>query len=109
MFGKNTHMKPLELRKQLLITESELNRAQLVQEWRTMADEARSLAHQARTIGSLASAATSLVGGLLSLRRKISAPAAEKPPWWQTILKGAGLVSTLWQSFRPPGGSPPDK
>jgi hypothetical protein len=102
-------MKPLESRKQLLIAESELNRAQLVREWRTMAGEASTLAHQARTISSLASAAASLVGGLLSLRRKISAPAAEKPPWWQTILKSAGLVSTLWQSFRPPGCNPPDK
>jgi hypothetical protein len=102
-------MKPLESRKQLLIAESELNRAQLVQDWQTMAGEARSLAHQARTISSLASAAASLVGSLLSLRRRISAPAAEKPPWWQTILKGAGLVATLWQSFRPPACNSPDK
>jgi hypothetical protein len=109
MPGKNSHMKPLELRKQLLITESELNRAQLIQEWRTMSGNAHALAHQARTIRSIASATASLVGGLLSLRRKISVPAAEKPPWWQTILKGAGLVSTLWQSFRTPGREPADK
>ena len=102
-------MKPLESRKQLLVAESELNRAQLVQEWRTMAGEARALAHQARTISSLASAAASLVGGLVNFRRKKYAPAAEKPPWWQTILKGAGLVSSLWQSFRPPGREPADK
>jgi len=102
-------MKPLESRKQLLIAESELNRAQLVQDWQTMAGEARLLANQAKTISSIASAAASLVGGLLFLRRKISAPAAEKPPWWQTILKGAGLASTLWQSFRPPGGDQTDK
>ena len=109
MSGKNSRMNPLESRKQLLIAESELNRAQLVQEWQTMAGEVRSLAHQARTISSLASAAASLVAGLLSFRRKRHEPAAEKPSWWQTILKGAGLVSTLWQSFRPPGRDPPDK
>ena len=63
-------MNPLESRKQLLIAESELNRAQLVQEWQTMADEVHSLAHQARTISSLASAAASLVAGLASFRRK---------------------------------------
>jgi hypothetical protein len=102
-------MKPLESRKQLLIAESELNRAQLVQEWRIMAGEARTLAHQAKTISSLASAAASLVGGLMSFRRKKPAPAAEKPPWWQTILKGAGLVTTLWQSLCPPGREPADK
>jgi len=102
-------MKPLESRKQLLVAESDINRAQLIQEWRIMAGEAHTLANQARTISSLASAAASLIGGLLSLRRKISAPAAEKPPWWQTVLKGAGQVFTLWRSFRPPGGNPPDK
>jgi hypothetical protein len=102
-------MKPLESRKQLLVAESELNRAQLVQEWRIMAGEARTLAHQAKTISSLASAAAAMVSGLLSLRRKAAAPAAEKPQWWQSILKGAGLVSSLWQSFRPPGHDQSEK
>ena len=40
MSGKNPRMNPLESRKQLLIAESELNRAQLVQELET--DEGRS-------------------------------------------------------------------
>ena len=94
-------MNPLESRKQLLIAESELNRAQLVHEWQAMASEVHSLTSQARTISSIASAAASLVAGVASWRRKASAPAAEKPSWLQTILKGAGLVSTIWQAFRP--------
>ena len=94
-------MKSLESRKQLLIAESELNRAQLVQEWQTMADEVHSLTRQARTISSIASAAASLVAGLASCRRKASAPAAEKPSWWQTLLKGAPLAGSLWSKFRP--------
>jgi hypothetical protein len=97
-------MKPLELRKQILIAESELNRAQLVQDLQTMTGEIYSLASQARTIRSLASAAASLVAALSSFRRKKSATVAEKPSWMQTILKGAGLVSNLWLSFRPQGG-----
>ena len=96
-------MNSLESRKRLLIAESELNRAQLVQEWQTMTDEVHSLTSQARTISSIASAAASLVAGLASCRRKASAPAAEKPSWWQTILKGAGLVSSFWQAFRSQG------
>jgi hypothetical protein len=102
-------MSPLASRKQLLVAESELNRAQLVQEWRMIVNEVHSLASQARTISSFASAVASLVGGLVSFRRKKPVPAADKSPWWQTILKGAGLVSTLWQSFRPPGCVQPDK
>ena len=93
-------MKPLESRKQLLVAESERNRAQLVQEWQTMADEVHSLTRQARTITSIASAVASLVAGLASCRRKASTPAAEKPSWWQTLLKGAGVVSTFWSEFR---------
>ena len=41
-------MKQLDSRKQLLIAESELNRAQLVQEWQTMTDEVHSLTRRAR-------------------------------------------------------------
>jgi hypothetical protein len=101
MFGKNARVNPLESRKQLLIAESELNRAQLVQEWQTMADGVRSVADRARTISSLASAAVSLIAGLVSFRRTKSAPAGEKPSWWQTLLKGAQLAGLLWSEFRP--------
>ena len=100
MFGKESHVSPLKSRKQLLIAESELNRAQLVQEWRTMADEVRSLTAGARTIGDFASTAASLVAGLMSFRRKTSAPAAEKPSWWQTLLKCAQLAGSFWSEFR---------
>jgi hypothetical protein len=102
-------MNSLNSRKQLLIAESELNRAQLVQEWRTMASEVHSLTSQARTISSIASAVASLVAGLSSLRHKKSAPAAEKPSWWQTLLKGAGLAGSFWQAFRSQGCEQKDK
>jgi hypothetical protein len=92
---------PLASRKKLLVAESELNRAQLVQAWQTIADEGRALAGQVRTVRSLVSAAASLAAGLASLRRKKTAPAGEKLPWWQAILKGAGLAGSLWSEFRP--------
>ncbi len=102
MSGKNPRMNPLASRKKLLIAESELNRVQLIQELRTISDEVHSLTSQARTIGSLASSAVSLVTGLASFRRKKeSAPAAEKPSWLQTVLKGAQLAGSLWSAFRP--------
>ena len=101
MFGKNPRMNPLESRKQLLIAESELNRTLLVQEWQTMADGVRSVADRARIISFLASAAASLMAGLASFRRTKSAPAGEKPSWWQTLLKGAQLAGWLWSEFRP--------
>lgn len=96
-------MNPLELQKQLLIAESELNRAQLVQNWQTMANEVRTLAHQAKTISSIASATATLIAVLSSFRRKNAAPASEKSSGWQAILKGTGLISSLWSEFRPQG------
>ncbi len=102
-------MKPLESRKQLLIVESELNRAQLVQEWQTLKGEVHALTDQARTIRSVASAVATLVAGLASCRRKAAAPPAEKPSWWRKISQGAGLVATLWKAFRPSGSGEADK
>ena len=101
MSGENARMNALASRKQLLIAESELNRAQLVREWQTMADEVHSLADQARTISSFASAAASLAAGVACFRRKKSASAAEKPSWLQTVLKGAQLAGALWSEFGP--------
>jgi hypothetical protein len=101
MFGKKPRMNPLQSRKQLLIAESELNRAQLVQEWQTMADGVRSVADRARTISSIASTAASLIAGLAFFRRTRSAPGDERPSWWQTLLKGAPLAGLLWSKFRP--------
>lgn len=102
-------MKPLESRKQLLIAESELNRAQLVQEWRTVRGEVHALAEQAKTIRSIASAVATLVAGLSNCRNKSASPAAEKPSWLQTILKGAGVIGNFWAQFRAQGGEPKEE
>jgi len=106
MSGKNPRLNPLASRKQLLLAESELNRAQLVQDWQAVADGVRAVADRARTLGSIAATAASLVAVFASFRRQKSAPTAEKPSWLQTLLKGAGLLSTVWQAFRSPGRDP---
>jgi hypothetical protein len=103
MFGKQSHVSPLELRKQLLIAESELNRAQLSEEWQTMACGARELAHRAKAIVAWAPSVALLVAGLAALRRRKPAPAAAKPSWFQKILNGARLASTIWLAFRARG------
>jgi hypothetical protein len=36
-------------------------------------------------------------------------PADKKPSWLQTIFKGAGLISTVWQAFRSQGRDQKDK
>jgi hypothetical protein len=101
MSGKNPRLNPLELQKLLLLAESELNRAQLVQEWQTISDGVHAIKSQARIFSSLAATAASLFAILAAIRRKKSAPAAEKLSWLQTILKGVQLAGSLWPAFRP--------
>jgi hypothetical protein len=100
MSGKNSRMKALDSRKQLLIAESELNRAHLIHELQTMAGDVHALASQAKTIGSIASAVAGLVAGLSSLRQRTPAPNAEKPSWGQSIVKAVGMISTFWSTLR---------
>lgn len=93
-------MSPLELQKQLLIAESELNRAQALQEWQAMTDQVHVLAGRARTIGSLTFATASVYAGLVAFMRRKSAPAAKRPSWWHTILTSMQLAGPLWSEFR---------
>ena len=94
-------MNPLESRKQLLLAESELNRAQLVHECHAMADGVHSVTDRVRTISIIASTAASLIGNLASFRRGRSTSADEKPSWWQTVMKGVQLAGSLWSEFCP--------
>lgn len=103
MFGKDSRMTPLESRKQLLIAESELNRAELVGDLAALKTGVRTLTDRAKSFGSIASSAAVLVAGLAAFRRAKSAPADANPSWLQTIFKGAGLISTLWLAFRSQG------
>ena len=96
-------MKSLESRKQLLLAESELNRAQLAGDVAALTAEVRMLTDRAKSFSSIASSAAALVAGLAAFRRNKPAGADAKPSWRRTILKGAGLISTFWLAFRSQG------
>lgn len=101
MPGKTSHLNPLESRKQLLIAKSELNRAGLSQEWQTMAHGVREYAHWAKSIAVWASSAALLVAGVTALRRGPPRTGAAKSSWFQKILEGSRLASTLWFAVSP--------
>jgi hypothetical protein len=103
MFGEARQLGPLETRKRLLIAESELNRARLSGEWQTMADGVGDLALWAKTIGAWASAAALLGAGLLAGRSVRPAPRVARRSWFQKILTGARLASTIWFAVRAVG------
>jgi hypothetical protein len=103
MSGKNLRLNPLALRKQLLLAESELNRAQLAGDMVVLKAGVRTLTDRAKSLQSIASSAALLVTGFAAFQRSKPAAANTKPSWLQIFLKGAGLVSTLWLAFRSPG------
>ena len=100
-------MNPLASRKQLLIAESELNRAQLVADMTTLKAGVRTITARAKSYGSLALILASLVTGLVSAKRTLASRAGAKSSWLATMLKGGGLISALWSAFRQPS-RPPD-
>jgi hypothetical protein len=93
-------MNPLDSRKQLLIAESELNRTHLVGDGTALTEDLHRLTARAKSFGSIASSAAVLVAGLAAFQRGRPVDAGAKTSWRQTILKGAGLISTVWLAFR---------
>ena len=102
-------MNPLQLRKELLVAESDLNRAQLIEEWQAMTVGILAITGRAKSIGSLVSSVAVLAAGLAAFQRGKTKEGGAKPSLLQTILKGAGLISTLWLAFRSPGREQKDK
>ena len=101
MSGKTSQLSPLESRKQMLIAESELNRAGLSEEWQAMAHGVGDFAHRAKTVAAWTSSAALLVAGVTALRHGPPRTGTAKSSWFQKILKGVRLSSTLWAAFRP--------
>ena len=62
--------------------------------------DVRGLTARARSLRSIATTVAVLVTGVAALRNAKSVVAEKKPFWLQTLLKGGGLVSTLWSAFR---------
>jgi hypothetical protein len=101
MSEKNSHMNPLESRKQLLLAESELNRAQMVEDLTALKSDVNALVDHVKSFKSIASSAAVLVSGLADFQREKPANGDGKSHWLRRLIKGAGLISKLWLAFRP--------
>ena len=93
-------MNALQTRKQLLIVESELNRAEMIGDIAALMAGVRAIADRARAYNTIATSAAALVTGLAAFRRGRTGEGAAKTSWLQKVLKTAGLVSNLWLAFR---------
>jgi hypothetical protein len=101
MSGKKRQLSPLESRKSLLVAESELNRAQFIEDWQTMGDGVHSLAARVKSVSSLAAAAALLGATLLALRRGRASTHRGKSSWLQMAIKGAKVVGSIFLALRP--------
>jgi hypothetical protein len=72
----------------------------MVEEANAVIGSIQAITQRFRTFGSICSSLTSLLMGLAAFRASPPAPASAKPSWLRTILKGVGLVSSLWTTFR---------
>lgn len=92
-------MNPLQLQKELLVAESELNRAQLMEEWQAMTGVVRTFRERLKSGSELASAAALLVAGVVAFRRERAAAKDAKSSWLEMLLKGAKVASSVWMAF----------
>jgi hypothetical protein len=102
MSGKTTGLTALESRKQLLLLESELNRAHLVTEWQDVQDGVCYYLDQARAVGSIASSAARITSSVAGLFSSDSAKTDErkKPSFVSTLFQGARAGFSLWSKLR---------
>lgn len=93
-------MKDLSSRKQYLIAENELSRAQLVEDFASLRSEVHALTQRANSYRAAASSAALLVTGLTAFQKGRHKESESKSSWLKTLLKGAGLASTMWLAYQ---------
>lgn len=89
MPGTNSKLSALEARKQLLVIESELHRAQLLHEWETLQLASQGLRQQVRR-------ASSIISGVAAIFANVRTSLARKCSWLTTLMRGFRLGVTLW-------------
>jgi hypothetical protein len=93
-------MSALELRKHLLIAESDLNRLQLMEESAALHSGVHTLTDGATKVESIASSTAMLASNLAAIPRAQHANGTTKA-WLQTALDGAVLISSVWLALGP--------
>jgi hypothetical protein len=90
----------LAIRKELLIAESEINRANVMEELATMKSGVHTLAGRVKTVSALASAAGVLIAGFAAFKRSRSAASDPGHSWLRTAVNGVRMAGSLWFALR---------
>jgi len=100
MSGAKSSLKTLQIRKELLVAEAELLRAQLGHDLEVIHRGFAGLGEQAKSVASYASIATTVFAGISEFRRARKASFGAKPSWVATLLAGIRTASSVWGMLR---------
>ena len=101
MSGAKSQLMPLQVRKQLLLAESEVNRVSLLHEWQSLRNETQALAQQAQSVCATVSSVASMgIAGFKAFRDLQAKRRNGKTSWLSTLINGARLGASLWTSLR---------
>ena len=93
-------MKDLSSRKQYLIAENELSRAQLIEDFDSVRSAVHAVTQRADSYRAAASSAALMVTGLTAFQKGRQKESKTKSSWLKTLLKGAGIASTVWLAYQ---------
>ncbi len=97
MSRKKAPLSPLAARKQLLLLESELNRAEMLAAARGWKLEFQRTRQHWSSLGTMAATATKLMGTFSAVRRLFSGQAAgDKKSWLSLLFEGMTTGTSLW-------------
>ena len=99
-------MRQLESRKQLLVAESELNRAHLISDLAALKAGVQAVTNRSKSYRSIVTSTAMLLMGVAALRRGPASHPDRAPSWRQTLFKGLGLISSFWLALRTPKRDP---
>src|SRR5690349_11544963 len=100
MLGRKPKLTALEIRKQLLIAESELNRATMREDWASLQTIAQQLMEKGRSVFSVASTAAVAAAGFSALRGIWGRGNGGTTAWLPRLLKLARIGASLWFTSR---------
>ncbi len=101
MFWKRPRISPLQWRKQLLVAESEINRARMLKDTSRLTAELRNHFKVAGYICLITASLAKIVGGLVFKQHEPAHGGENHASWGHTLLKVAGVAFTLWTAFKP--------
>jgi hypothetical protein len=101
MSAKPTPLTPLQQRKAVLVVEAEQQREQFCQDAGLIKSHFEALATQAKSVSSMASVGGLIWRGISVFRRRPRSPRQNgTPSLVAKVVRGAGLVSSLWFALR---------